>query len=719
MSPLDQLWTWVTDNAEALGVAIAALAAIIAFFAWRWPRNTDPPPGGQIVYGPKVGRDVGSDAVGRDKTTVYGDQVGRDKTDDRFQGHNITAKQVIIQQAGEAAAKAAVAAASSRFQLPGRNPDFEGRREKIEEIKKALRMGAAQLTSLEGMGGIGKTHTAVEAAHDLVDEGLFKDAQLFLDLQGFSATGHPLAPADALRRLLRPFVAADEILPESEHELAGLFREAVRGLAMLLFLDNARDDAQVEPLFPGHSTCVVLVTSRNQLALRGLKPIDVALMSGKEATALALKLANRRDPARITTAQAEEIARLCGYLPLSIEMTANALAKSRGAEVASYLKKLGERTMPLGALDKVKAVLALSVGVLDPDIRARWPALGVFEGGFDAKAAAAVWAVEDPAPTLEELEHRSLVTFESQRYRLHDLLRAVALEELARERGWHKEVMRRHADYFYAALKAANELCLAGHDNIEGGLALVDAQLGNIRAAQRWAADAMADDRRAAELAQGIPNHGCLTLRLSPDELVSWLETAFAAAEQRGDSEGQSRATGNLGIIYRRRGNFDLAEARLLRGLAIDVALGRKEGISAKYTNLVAVYLAKDDLDRAEEMLRKSLALAEELGSRRQMATNYGNLALIHRRRGELDSAEEMHKKSLAIEIELGRKEGMAAEYGNLGLVYEERGDLCEAVASIRQALAFYRELGARTQIEQLSGRLRKIGVDPDRDEAA
>ena len=317
-----QLWTWVTSNAAALGVVIAALGVIVAFFAWWRPRKTDPPSGsGDTVHGPKVKGDVGGDAVGRDKTTVQGDQVGRDKTDDRFQGHNITAEQVIIQQAGEAAARAAVVAGGSRFLLPGRNPDFEGRREKIEEIKKALRVGAAQVVAaLEGMGGIGKTNTAIEAAHDLADDGRFKDAQLFLDLQGFRATGRPLAPVDALRSLLRPFVPADETLPESEQELVRRFRHVTRGLDMLLFLDNARDEAQVEPLLPGHPGCTVLITSRNRLALQGLQPIDLTVMGEKEATRLAFKLTNRRDSDRITLAQAAEIARLCGYLPLSIEV---------------------------------------------------------------------------------------------------------------------------------------------------------------------------------------------------------------------------------------------------------------------------------------------------------------------------------------------------------------------------------------------------------------
>ena len=312
-----ELWTWITDHTA---VGLTALGIIVAFLAWRWPKRSDPPPsGGKTVHGPQVGGNVGGDAVGRDKITVQGDEIGRDKVEgDIVHGDKIVQ---ILEQSGNAAARVA----ASRFQLPVQNPDFEGRRDKIEEIKAALRAGAAQVIALEGMGGIGKTDTAVEVAHDLIVEGLFKDAQLFLDLQGFSAAARLLAPADALRALLRPFVDTRDKLPENEHDLAACFRETTHGLEMLLFLDNARNEAQVSPLLPGHPGCTVLITSRNRLSLHGLRPVDLGAMDPAEATALALKLANRRNPARIEQPQAEKIARLCGHLPLAIEVTANAL----------------------------------------------------------------------------------------------------------------------------------------------------------------------------------------------------------------------------------------------------------------------------------------------------------------------------------------------------------------------------------------------------------
>ena len=111
------------------------------------------------------------------------------------------------------------------------------------------------------------------------------------------------------------------------------------------------------------------------------------------------------------------------------------------------------------------------------------------------------------------------------------------------------------------------------------------------------------------------------------------------------------------------------------KSLAIEEKLGRHEGMASEYGNLGLIYRTRGELDRAEQMHKQSLAIEEKLGRHEGMASEYGNLGLIYWTRGELDRAEQMHKNSLAIEEKLGRQEGMASAYGNLGLIYQARGE--------------------------------------------
>jgi len=194
------------------------------------------------------------------------------------------------------------------------------------------------------------------------------------------------------------------------------------------------------------------------------------------------------------------------------------------------------------------------------------------------------------------------------------------------------------------------------------------------------------------------------------DAAINFSERALGVVEK--DSEEKTVVLGNLGVIYKTRGDLDKAEEMHKKSLEIDKKLGRLEGIASDYGNLGLIYQSKGQLDKAEEMHNKSLEIAEKLGLQEVMAGQYGNLGLIYQSKGQLDKAEEMHNKALEINEQIGRLEGMANQYAALGIVFDARGNLDEAEEMHLKGLEIEEKIGRKEGTARQYGNLGVIYMD-------
>src|SRR5262249_15335971 len=154
-------------------------------------------------------------------------------------------------------------------QLPAAVRHFAGRVGELATLSGLLRGraevgGTVVVSAVSGTAGVGKTALAVYWAHRVADR--FADGQSYVNLRGSDPTGQVVDPAEAVRRFLDALHVPPERIPADLDAQAALYRSHLAGRRMLIVLDNARDTAQVRPLLPGAPTCLVLVTSRNQLS---------------------------------------------------------------------------------------------------------------------------------------------------------------------------------------------------------------------------------------------------------------------------------------------------------------------------------------------------------------------------------------------------------------------------------------------------------------------
>ncbi len=491
-------------------------------------------------------------------------------------------------------------------QLPAPPRDFTGRAEELEDLKANFHRGVA-ISGLHGIGGVGKTALALKLAEYLKPR--YPDAQFYLDLRGVSA--NPLSAAGAMAHVIRAYHPLAK-LPDGEDELSAIYRSLLHEKRALLVMDNVKDGQQVAPLAPP-AGCALIVTSRvhiDPLYLPGLYPRDINRMTADDARDLLIRIASR------ISEQADEIARLCGHLPLALRVAASAVAVRKTMTPAEYVEKLKDEKHRLSHLREVDVALSVSYTMIGEEKQKLWRALAVFPATFDHAAASAVWGMEleTAKDKLGDLFVYSLVEYdeETRRYSRHDLARLYADERLSEEENF--EYRRRHSAHYQEIIKRADQLYLKGGKSIKEGLTLFDMELINAEAGHKWAV-ANAEDERALELCDDYPAkcYNILPLRQHPRQRIVWLETALKAARRLGRKQAEGWHIGNLGNAYADLGETRKAIEFYEQALVIDREIGDRRGESIALWNMSLSLDKLGERARAIECAEAALKIREEI----------------------------------------------------------------------------------------------------------
>ncbi|MEU6763929.1 regulator [Streptomyces sp. NPDC046853] len=489
---------------------------------------------------------------------------------------------------------------------------FVGRDTDEERLTSALT--SSRLSTLTGIGGVGKTRLAIHALHQMtdrhmaglgeprwVDLGAIPDARLLTakvaDTVGFS--DHSADPRlDALcewlsdKRLLLVLDSCEHLVPACQNLVSRLLAACP------------------------HLT--ILATSRQPLELREevritLEPLPCEtealdlFFARAEAVAPALK---RRSATQVE--DAAEICRLLDGIPLAIELASAQVMHRPLREIAARLgAHFGDLAAPAPVWPRRHQSLRTAIGwsheLCQPLERLLWARLSVFRGTFDEVSARAVCeggplSGDRVSTVLARLVEKSVVARATPgRYRLLDTVREYGSMWLG-ELGEDRSTADRHADYFLGLARSA-DTAWAGPDQVEWYQKIALEHTDLCAALDHLLAN---EPPRAVELA-GLVGFFWSCCGHLP-EARTYLEQALLV--HAGSSPYHGRARWALGVVLVLQGEHDEA-AKIGSRCARDAARAgnTEEGLAAAYL-LGVTHLLQGEASRAQAVVEQAMRQA-------------------------------------------------------------------------------------------------------------
>ena len=540
--------------------------------------------------------------------------------------------------------------------LPVSTTPLVGRERELRELFSLALSADVRLVTLTGPGGSGKTRLAAAAATQLVES--YPDGVYFVALASVNSV-------EAMWSTVAEVLGAS-----GEDRARSRFLDWLRSRRALVVLDNLEQlpgaAAVVGELLEAAHHVDVIATSRSPLHLHGEREFPVPVLGlpavddlehsqQSEAVQLFRQHAQLVRPGfTLTASNAAEVVALCRRLdgmPLAIELAA---ARLKLLSPAALLARLDSTTDLTGrAVDRparqqtLRAAIGWSYELLPADLQGFFRRLGVFAGGADLDAVAAVTPeFPDAFDAVTELVDASLVTVVDgpdgePRISLLQTIRDFTLE-LLEQCGELDATRSLHAAHYLAVTETLSER-LDG-DQLIADRDRMDLEQDNMREVLSWALD-----RAGSSTTEPASHRLSVGLRMCDllyaywrnghrAEARQWYERALVLA---GSDESDEVAThllmlGGLQLI---QGEEPASIETLTRALTMFRRLENEAGIVSALRILGEAHTSLGAFDTGRELLQESLSRARRDGDDRRAAIALVDSGWLEHLAGNTDTA--------------------------------------------------------------------------------
>jgi tetratricopeptide (TPR) repeat protein len=626
--------------------------------------------------------------------------------------------------------------------LPPRR-EFVGREAEKARVHEALR-SRYPLTSIDGIGGIGKTVLALEVAHeclrasksgDSADDMATFDGFIWTTAKDRDLTLNALLDAVA-RTLDYPGIAQQ---PIEEKRIA--VRKLLQENPHLLIVDNFEtiaDEGVRDFLLDLPEPSKALITTREQ-KLRQAWAISLKGLAETEALALIRSAGRRLGLTSLERAQDQVLLylyRATGGAPLAIKWAVGHI-KQRGQSLDTVLTALHEARGSIFDNIFVRSWDLLLMSARQVLIVMPIFAASASRAGIEAASDVHHFALDEALGQLVEMslvDATDELDLAQRRYSVHPLTRAFAASKLQQEPQTRQIAQQRLADYF-KSLHWKRGICwdLENFPQLESDLPNILAviqwcwsqgptELGldifylvaHLMATFGYWNETKALSEQAVELATDLGHElRAARFRVWP---ISWIyrhrgnldsaqdqvALALNVFKRFGDERGIARAKRNLGRIAQERGDFEQARELLGEALTYFRTVGNERSIYLATTNLADVALKQGDLDIAWTLCDSILASARRFGDPERMAKLLSVLGGVAHQRGDLEQARSFWEESLAYMKQANRLDGIADCLFELAHLDIEKGREQTARQMLSNSLESYRRLGVESRVREI-----------------
>ena len=595
-----------------------------------------------------------------------------------------------------------------------RNPFFTGREEVLKTLRRALcadeTVALTQSYALHGLGGIGKTHLAIEYAYRHAPD----------------YTAVFWIKSETVNDIITSFLAIADLLhlPACQEEnqqqiVAAMRRWLTNHRGWLLIWDNVENLELLQRFLPSARQGAVLITTRLQALGTLARGIELPTMTLEEGTLFLLRRAKllppemddarlplfrQRMPDEYTTAR-KLVAEMDG-LPLALDQV-GAYVEETPCSLRDYLELYQTR--------RAELLKRRGDAVVDhpASVGTTWSL--AFERVEHTNAAAAsllrLCAFLHPDAIPEEI-FREKIAFPGEQpdageidtFRLHKAFRTLAAYSLLKRNPeehtlfihrlvqvvfWEKMDEQERAIWQRRAIRLLNaafpEVTYEVWKQCERLLPHV------LTCTAAIPADVY--DRELAEVLRKAANY--LRERAQYEQADALYQRALRVWEHVMGPEYPelARLLNNLAILYKNQGKDEQAEPLFQRVLHIrEQALGPDHPeLASPLNNLAIIYFVRSQYERAEPLYLRALRIQERaLGPNHpDLAWPLNNLANLYQEQGKYEQAQTLYERALHIwEKTLGADHlQVACPLYNLAFLFYEQGRYEQAEPLYQRAL--------------------------------